>query len=394
MKTLFDAQRSSLDEAIETTAASLRMYGESHPHWRVAFSGGKDSTATATVVSYLIRSLRVPRPKSIGAIYGDTRLELPNLRAAAMHTLQGLGRLGWRTDVVYPSLDKRFFVMMLGRGIPPSHSGFRWCTGVLKVDPMAELMRAAKGDSPEKFLIITGMRIGESANRDERITLACGKNGGECGAGWYEETTPADVADVLSPLLHWRTCHVWDWLMTRAAQHRFDCSAVAEIYDQNSEGSAEEVLSRTGCVSCPVAARDFALERTIRKPEWRYLSPLAELRSLYEWLSRPMNRLKKIERRKDGTVARRPMRLGPLVMSARRRGLETVLDIQARVNAGGEPEVSLINAEELARINELIAANTWPQGWTGEEVQGNELIEEARPGRVSLPMLDFEEADL
>lgn len=47
-------------------------------------------------------------------------------------------------------------------------------------------------------------------------------------------------------------------------------------------------------------------------------------------------------------------------------------------------------AEEIARIEELIAANTWPQGWTGDEVQGNELIEEARPGRVSLPMLEFE----
>jgi DNA sulfur modification protein DndC len=305
--------------------------------------------------------------------------------------MDDLGRRGWQNKVVYPLLEKRFFVMMFGRGIPPSHSGFRWCTGVLKVDPMAELMRAIKGDSPEKLLVITGMRIGESANRDKRITLACGKNGGECGAGWYEETTPADVADVLSPILHWRTCHVWDWLMLGRKKHGLDCSLVAEVYDQDADGSSIEVLSRTGCVSCPVAARDYALERTIRKPEWQYLTPLMELRAMYEELSLPCNRLKKIERRKDGSISKRPMRLGPLVMDARKIGLAKVLDIQARVNAtrGSQPEVSLINDEELACITQMIDADTWPQGWTGDEWAGNELIDEMRPGGLSLPMLSF-----
>ncbi|WP_204377416.1 hypothetical protein [Aquitalea magnusonii] len=52
-------------------------------------------------------------------------------------------------------------------------------------------------------------------------------------------------------------------------------------------------------------------------------------------------------------------------------GLERVLAIQAEVNAGadrdGMPHIDLINAEEEARIRELIALETWPQGWDGDE---------------------------
>ncbi|TIX17537.1 MAG: phosphoadenosine phosphosulfate reductase, partial [Mesorhizobium sp.] len=45
--------------------------------------------------------------------------------------------------------------------------------------------------------------------------------------------------------------------------------------------------------------------------------------------------------------------------------------IQSRINeaarAISRPEIDLLNAEEEARIRELIAARTWPQGWEGDE---------------------------
>jgi DNA sulfur modification protein DndC len=40
------AARVTMNEAMEMTAASLGAYGPTHPHWFVAWSGGKDSTAT------------------------------------------------------------------------------------------------------------------------------------------------------------------------------------------------------------------------------------------------------------------------------------------------------------------------------------------------------------
>lgn len=60
-KTLFEHERRSLAESLSLTADSLAAYGASHKHWCVAFSGGKDSSATLTAVAYLVESGRVPR---------------------------------------------------------------------------------------------------------------------------------------------------------------------------------------------------------------------------------------------------------------------------------------------------------------------------------------------
>jgi DNA sulfur modification protein DndC len=66
--------------------------------------------------------------------------------------------------------------------------------------------------------------------------------------------------------------------------------------------------------------------------------------------------------------------MGPLTMDARRAALARVLDVQARCNRlrppGVEP-VDILEAAEVARIHELIAANTWPRRWTGDEPAGD-----------------------
>ncbi|XGB41743.1 MAG: hypothetical protein LVS60_16090 [Nodosilinea sp. LVE1205-7] len=79
MKTLslFDHERLSLDRSIELSMESLRHYGALYRHWAIAFSGGKDSTATVTLVADLIDQGLVPRPASITVLYADTRQELP-----------------------------------------------------------------------------------------------------------------------------------------------------------------------------------------------------------------------------------------------------------------------------------------------------------------------------
>jgi DNA sulfur modification protein DndC len=56
-------------------------------------------------------------------------------------------------------------------------------------------------------------------------------------------------------------------------------------------------------------------------------------------------------------------------MEAIAYGLERLLDIQGRAR------VDLINADEEARIRELWALNTWPQKWTGDEIDGDEMID-------------------
>lgn len=381
--TLFDEQRMGFAEALEMTAQSLLAWGDKRRHWCIAYSGGKDSSATVSAVVHLIAEGKVPAPESLTILYADTRMELPPLQAAAMTMLAELRRRGFRADVVLPEMEDRFFVYMLGRGVPPPSNTFRWCTPQLKIEPMQRALAGLRERVGEKLLMITGVRLGESAARDARIALSCGKNGAECGQGWFQETTPESIADTLAPLLHWRVCFVWDWLTVYAPAEGFPTSIVAESYGGDE---AQEINARTGCVGCNLASRDVALETIIRNPKWAHLSALLELRGLYAELKKPQHRLRKdgTETRKDGSLVANPCRMGPLTFEARLWALEKVKDIQARAR------VDLINAEEETKIRELVAAQTWPRGWDGTEPIASQPFHNVRPdGSVQTAMLEL-----
>ena len=117
--TLFDDQRLTLSAALDLTAQSLIEYGQHYRHWAIAYSGGKDSTATVAAVCYLLATGRVPAPESLTILYADTRQELPPLHIAAMRMLDVLRQRGHRVIQVLPKLDDRYFVYILGRGVPP-----------------------------------------------------------------------------------------------------------------------------------------------------------------------------------------------------------------------------------------------------------------------------------
>jgi DNA sulfur modification protein DndC len=373
--TLFDGARMLLPDALELTAQSLNAYGALYDHWAIAFSGGKDSSATVAAVVHLIETGRVRAPLSLTVLMSDTRMELPPLFTTAMTILAELRARGVKTQVVMPTMEDRFFVYMLGRGVPPPSNTFRWCTAQLKIEPMVAALKALRDAHGKKFLMLTGVRIGESAARDGRIALSCGKNNSECGQGWFQEATPDAVADTLAPLLHWRLCHVWDWLtglVPEGLEHGFSTKLIAAVYGQDEN---LETHARTGCVGCNLASRDFALEEIIKRPQWSKYSPLMELRPLYAELKKPANRLRKdgSETRKDGSLVANPCRMGPLTFAARRWALGRVKDIQARAG------VDLINAEEEAKIVELIEAQTWPRGWDGNEPLASTPFENVAP---------------
>jgi DNA sulfur modification protein DndC len=396
--TLFEGARSTLKEAIEQTTQSLLAYAQSHKHWAIAYSGGKDSSATVTVIAHLIETGAIPAPKSLTVLYADTRMELPPLHFAAMKILAELEGRGIRTRVVLPELDERFFVYMFGRGVPPSRPHFRWCTGMLKIDPMMKALQELRAEAGEKFLMITGVRLGESAQRDARIIISCSRDGAECGQGWFQEATPESTADTLAPLLHWRLCHVWAWLVAHAPDLGFNTLPIAVAY---GGAEAEETNARTGCIECPVAKKHTALQAVIRQPEWSYLAPITRLSALYDSLSfNRANRLRKVdvELKRDGSIVRNPQRLGPLSMEARRSGLAEVLSIQDDVNLEARrqcrPEISLINDIERDRILALIDANTWPDKWDGTEPPGDTPVDKInRDGTVQPLLLQALEVD-
>lgn len=393
-RSLFEQDRMVLKDAIDMTIASLRIYAERYRHWAIAFSGGKDSTAVVTLVAHLIETGQIPKPESLTVLYADTRMELAPLQFSAMSVIDELRDRDIDARVVLPPLDDRYFVYMLGRGIPPpNNKTFRWCTSQIKIEPMHAALADLRARIGEKLLMLTGVRLGESAARDERIITSCSRDNAECGQGWLQIHTPEAIADTLAPIVHWRVCHVWAWLTTHGPLAGFRTTAVAAAYGGDE---AEEINARTGCTGCPLASKDTALDAIVKQQEWAYLAPLKRLRLLYEELRfNRRYRLRKagVERLKDGSIGKNPQRIGPLTMEAREYGLAQILDIQASVNAVAvatkRPFADLINPEEEARIRDLIAANTWPKKWTGDEPVADEPIDRCFADGSVQPLLQI-----
>lgn len=377
---IFDnSTRMISDEAVELTIQSIEAYGPFHDHWAVAWSGGKDSTATLTLLINLIEEGRIARPKTLWVFYADTRQELTPLQISAEQIMAQLAARPWiRVEVVMAEMDKRFLVYMLGRGVPPPNNNtFRWCTRQIKVDPMTEAVERRVAEIDGSVLMITGVRQGESAVRDRRIEMSCSKDGAECGQGWYQQVLPQAKGvrgriATLAPILHWRVCLVWDWLKIIAPRSHGQW-ATAMLADAYGGEEAEEINARTGCMGCPLASRDAALEAVVAMPAWAYLAPLLGLKAIYRALRLPQNRLKKTGLDETGAVAtgKNKQRMGPLTFEARLWALDQILDIQTRCNLDAvrfdRPAVNILNGAEEARIRELIAAGTWPNGWDGDE---------------------------
>lgn len=399
--TLFESARLDMRGSIEMTVESLAAYAGTSDHWCLAWSGGKDSTCLLTLVLWLLLSKQVPAPKRLTVLYADTRMELLPLWLSARairdeleEHREALAALGCALDVqtVMAPVEKRFLPYMLGRGVPPPNNGrLRWCTRQIKVDPMQHALAELRAGGG-RILMLTGVRVGESAARDARIALSCSKDGSECGHGWYQRDLPLEGAiDTLAPLLHWRVCHVWQWLDGWAPLPEFgewSTRLLAHAYGGRDGDEAQEINARTGCTGCPLASRDSALEALVRMPEWTYLRPLLELRALWERMRSPLVRLRKPggERRKDGQLAANQHRMGPLTIEGRQAALATVLDIQARVNAAADlekrPRIDLLDAEELAVIADCHARNVFPDGWDGDEPLGSEPFEDG--GQIEL----------
>lgn len=374
---LWESERTTFKDAIELSLMSLQSYGDRYRHWCIAYSGGKDSSATVSFVVWAIRTGQIVAPETLTVMYADTRQELPPLQKTAMRLLADLESIGIRTRVVLPKIDDRFYVYVLGRGVPPPTNTFRWCTAQLKIEPMEAALAHLRTEAGDKFLQITGVRMGESAIRDARISMSCSKDSGECGQGWFQSRPSTHVADTLAPLVHWRLCYVWDWLYF-ASDERYMKSIIKTNQPGHGFGYLADIAAvygddeaRTGCTGCNLTDKDTALDNLIESAGWAHLAPLREIKPLLRELRHASNRLRKTEPAilKDGSFGSNVQRLGPLAMDARRRGLDAVLDIQSRAR------VDLINAEEEQRIRQMWQENIWPQGWSGEELRGDVPID-------------------
>jgi DNA sulfur modification protein DndC len=361
------AMRLSLQQAIALTEQSLQAYGSDRSTWVVGYSGGKDSSATITLIDWLIREGRVRRPENLVVVYADTLMELPPLELAARSLLAKLSEHGWRIIKSEPALEtaptktERFFVTMLGRGYPPPSNRFRWCTDRMKADKIDAAYKVVCDEYGEDFLGIDGIRKGESAARDQIIVASCSTNDGECGQGWFHKNDRGSGYK-LSPLLHWRVCHVWDWLFEADILHGYPVAAVAETYGMDVSDGDEPIAARTGCIGCPLVTTsnekkpkpDKALATVVASDKWNHLAPYQRLSEIY-WALR-WNR--------DFRHIKINGQKGCLTLESRLWALEEILAIQREsialaLDKGLEPYL-LIKDDEEQLIRKMISDRTFP----------------------------------
>lgn len=252
----------------------------------------------------------------------------------------------------------------------------------------------------EKVLLLTGLRIGESAARDQRILHSCSKDGGECGQGWFQLTMPGALCDTLAPILHWRVCHVWEWLKHWATLPEYGDWATSAIADAYGGDEAEELNARTGCIECNLVTEDKALNNILKQPKNYYLLPLKQLKTVYAALRNQKNRLRKtglepVKSKSKGKKRRKKgvQRLGPITMGARMHYFDEIIRIQNEINIEavkqGRPLVILIDEEEQAFIKQCWKDNLWPDKWDGEEPTGDTLMDIVYSDGSVQPRIDF-----
>ncbi len=324
-----------------------------------------DSTALVTWVEWLRRSgqIEVAHPQLVRS---DTTVEDPSLASLAEELTEILEASGWECGLVEPSVHERLYCQILGRGLPPIHPGarrMRWCTRATKVDPMKRWHKSHSGG-----VMLTGLRLGESAIRDAKLAkkgIGCSA-GGECGI-------PPTTDSTYSPIVNWKMCNVIDWLNGLASTKVNDLMVdilpltkrLVEIYDVSigQDGLWEDVereisTARFGCNGCPaIAAGRFAPRSTVKRngPD----SPLNEIYDVWYEARLAVNRVVNPE---SGSR-------GPIRMHVRRILFDRVMDIQRRSG------VTLVTPEDEAFIRLCWANKVYPRGWSAID-EANEPIED------------------
>ena len=304
----------------------------SYKHWIITFSGGKDSTTTLIIA--LETALNHPDlAERIDVVYSDTGIEIPVIQQYALDFLEHLegfqrvARLPLHCHVVHPAIEERFWVCLLGKGYPPPHQRFRWCTRRLKIEPVEDTLKAFI--QSDESIVLTGVRFGESRSRDGKLNYSCSR-GGECGQGvWFQYSSRLN-AGYLAPIVHWGECDVWDFLNFYAPELGYPTQHLESSVYNGRE-------TRFGCWMCTVVRQDKTMEKITLLPQWAHLRPLLEFRQHVKAISNsPQSRIL----RPDG-------RPGRLKLSIRQYLLEELLQLQSQL------DMRIISSEEIVAIKEL-----------------------------------------
>jgi DNA sulfur modification protein DndC len=336
--------------------------------WVVGYSGGKDSTCTLQMVWVALSALPRERlHKPVYVISSDTLVETPVIvryiditlsRIAAAAREQGLPIM---TEKVTPTVDRSFWVNMIGRGYPAPSRRFRWCTERLKIEPANDFIKARVADFGEVVMVL-GVRTSESATRAQVMSFHRIK-----GSALSRHSLLPN-AFVYGPIEAFSTDDVWTYLLQHASPWGNDNRDLVAMYRNAQAGECPLVVDKTtpscgnsrfGCWVCTVVERDRSMEAMIDSGE-DWLEPLLEFRDMLAETQIPeKKKLYREHRRRNGQVAfikgtDKPVP-GPYTLDFCKELLRRLLETQLRVQREAPPgeDTQLIHEAELHEIRRI-----------------------------------------
>lgn len=329
----------------QRAAIVRRMYCADPRPWIVAFSGGKDSTATLQLIWLAIGDLpRTARQKPIHVCFVDTGMDHPLYADQARETIKKIERaailqqMPFRVHTLRPQMQHRYWVALVGRGYAPPTHWFRWCTKSMRVKPLTEFVKSTVSADGE-VVVVLGLRRDESASRATTLDKFA------TAEPFVGRVSNFRNATAFTPIEDFRAEEVWQfltqvpcpWGTQNRELVRLYNLARGECLSYSLRGNMAPSCggSRFGCWTCTVVRKDKAGEGLADHDE-RY-QHLVDFR---DWLGamryEPHRRWK---RRRNGQPGP-----GPLRMQTRREILTRLLAIQA------DTGFALIEPQEILAI--------------------------------------------
>ncbi len=364
--------------------------------WVIGYSGGKDSSAVATLVYLSVLAMdKEKRTKNIYLVASDTLVETPKVvehidnSLAAIHRQAKLDELPITTHKVMPEANQSFWACLLGKGYPAPTKSFRWCTERMKINPVSDFIKD-KISQHDEVIVTLGSRSDESASRAQVIAKHKIEN-----SRFARHTTLAN-AYIYTPIDTWSMDDVWKIL--RACSLEVTTSPLgigkkwADKYelewenpwgtknltlwnlykDASDQGECPMVIddstpscgnSRFGCWTCTVVSKDRAMESLIQNGE-SWMLPLLKFRDLLARTNIPENKNKyrnykrrigrvNFQRAKDGDdiSVERAHVPGPYWLEYRKKWLKELLVQEKQFNEDGH-KIELITKPELHAIRQ------------------------------------------
>jgi len=383
---LFDeapAERSLEDLIAQAKATIFGLLDQQVP-LVVAFSGGRDSGITASLVLDAARDFAASRGREPVVVIttSDTMVESPEINRHYRTELRKMAAYGKacgirvQTKLVRPNLISTFQVKVLtGRGLPSFAGTQSDCTQDLKISGQRryrrELFKAISEQGMKEPVTCLGTRFDESTRREWNM-----RRRGE------RADVPVRNADgelVLSPIAHWSVDHLTEYIgmTTSGLLHTYtdfvetdriyahsagtSCSVIADTLSEGGKKMRRGGCgTRHGCWACQ-QAEDKSLENMIEfDPRYEYARGLNKLNKflrstryywgLRSWVGRTI---------RGGYIAIEPDTYHPVMLRALTRyTLQLDYDEMMRARAADEERrFTILGMEMLIAIDALQSLN-------------------------------------